>query len=245
MNPSVPKRDGGILERLSPIEISNEETSSSSESDRNRNVMLKDDIRFRLRPSSLSNIAEKRTTETLSSTESNLSRNNFPAQTSDPNLFENLAITQNCTSLEAVSPTIRRELMRRNSLVMDNSMLDETSETNDVVKAKDSLSKRIESLVKSPFNSKNTKSRSRHPGSGNPKVDAHARYKNNRPASIETLDAPIRVGRPNRVKLHIYDLIAKDTLVQFPSPLDCVCEIGKCFNDVNSALHQLGTGAYQ
>lgn len=59
------------------------------------------------------------------------------------------------------------------------------------------------------------------------------------------VDEPIKVGRPNRVLLHIYDLIAKDTLVQFPSPLNCVCEIGKCFNDVNSALHELGTGAYQ
>jgi PPPDE putative peptidase domain len=27
-------------------------------------------------------------------------------------------------------------------------------------------------------------------------------------------------------------------------PWGCVCEIGKCFNEVNSALHELGTGAY-
>jgi hypothetical protein len=27
-------------------------------------------------------------------------------------------------------------------------------------------------------------------------------------------------------------------------PWGCICEIGKCFNDVNSALHELGTGAY-
>lgn len=46
----------------------------------------------------------------------------------------------------------------------------------------------------------------------------------------------------NRVLLHIYDLIASDTLMQLP--WGCVCEIGKCFNEVNSALHELGTGAY-
>jgi PPPDE putative peptidase domain len=46
----------------------------------------------------------------------------------------------------------------------------------------------------------------------------------------------------NRVLLHIYDLIATDTLMLLP--WGCVCEIGKCFNEVNSALHELGTGAY-
>jgi hypothetical protein len=66
-----------------------------------------------------------------------------------------------------------------------------------------------------------------------------------RSGSTDGVDEPIKMGQPNRVRLHIYDLIAKDTLVQFPSPLNCVCEIGKCFNDVNSALHELGTGAYQ
>lgn len=48
--------------------------------------------------------------------------------------------------------------------------------------------------------------------------------------------------RYNRIVLHIYDLIASDTLMQLP--WGCMCEIGKCFNDVNSALHELGTGAY-
>jgi PPPDE putative peptidase domain len=46
----------------------------------------------------------------------------------------------------------------------------------------------------------------------------------------------------NHVLLHIYDLIATDTLMLLP--WGCVCEIGKCFNEVNSALHELGTGAY-
>lgn len=48
--------------------------------------------------------------------------------------------------------------------------------------------------------------------------------------------------RYNRIMLHIYDLIASDTLMQLP--WGCMCEIGKCFNDVNTALHELGTGAY-
>lgn len=51
-----------------------------------------------------------------------------------------------------------------------------------------------------------------------------------------------RQGKPNTIKLHVYDLIHQDTLMQMP--WGCMCEIGKCFNDVNSALHQLGTGAY-
>jgi PPPDE putative peptidase domain len=49
-------------------------------------------------------------------------------------------------------------------------------------------------------------------------------------------------GSTNDIKLHIYDLISKDTLMALP--FGCVCEIGKCFNDVNTALHELGTGAY-
>jgi hypothetical protein len=46
----------------------------------------------------------------------------------------------------------------------------------------------------------------------------------------------------NSISLHIYDLIARDTLMQLP--WGCICEIGKCFSEVNTALHQLGTGAY-
>jgi PPPDE putative peptidase domain len=49
-------------------------------------------------------------------------------------------------------------------------------------------------------------------------------------------------GSTNEIKLHIYDLISKDTLMALP--FGCICEIGKCFNDVNTALHELGTGAY-
>jgi hypothetical protein len=48
--------------------------------------------------------------------------------------------------------------------------------------------------------------------------------------------------RNNRIQLHIYDLLSQDALMQLPMGL--MCEIGKCFNDVNSACHDLGTGAY-
>lgn len=48
--------------------------------------------------------------------------------------------------------------------------------------------------------------------------------------------------RSNTVMLHIYDLIANDTLVELP--WGCVFELGKCFSGMNSALHELGTGAY-
>jgi hypothetical protein len=46
----------------------------------------------------------------------------------------------------------------------------------------------------------------------------------------------------NHILLHIYDLIQLDTLMQLP--FGCVCEIGKCFKDLNDGLHLMGTGAY-
>jgi hypothetical protein len=63
-----------------------------------------------------------------------------------------------------------------------------------------------------------------------------------RPPPLKSLSAPISLRQTNHVQLHIYDLISSDTLMQLP--WGCVCEIGKCFKDVNSALHELGTGAY-
>ena len=60
------------------------------------------------------------------------------------------------------------------------------------------------------------------------------------PPAVPTQRVPLR--RMNRISLHIYDLISSDALMQLP--WGCVCEIGKCFNEVNSALHELGTGAY-
>ena len=57
---------------------------------------------------------------------------------------------------------------------------------------------------------------------------------------------PMKQKQPHRqtnhIALNIYDLIAKDTLMQLP--WGCMCEIGKCFNEMNTALHELGTGAY-
>ena len=57
--------------------------------------------------------------------------------------------------------------------------------------------------------------------------------------------APKNNNKPqaNRILLHVYDLIEKDTLMMLP-PFGCVVEIGKCFADMNSALHAVGTGAY-
>jgi hypothetical protein len=48
--------------------------------------------------------------------------------------------------------------------------------------------------------------------------------------------------RNNRIQLHIYDLLSQDALMQLP--MGFMCEIGRVFNDVNSACHDLGTGAY-
>ena len=55
----------------------------------------------------------------------------------------------------------------------------------------------------------------------------------------QTFSAP---SRTNRIRLHIYDLIASEAVVQLP--WGCHFPIGQCFNVVNSSLHQLGTGAY-
>ncbi len=50
------------------------------------------------------------------------------------------------------------------------------------------------------------------------------------------------IGRSNRIKLHVYDLIAQETVMQLP--WGCHFPIGQCFNALNSGLHTLGTGAY-
>jgi hypothetical protein len=52
----------------------------------------------------------------------------------------------------------------------------------------------------------------------------------------------ITMGRTNLIKLHVYDLIAEETMMQLP--WGCNFPIGTCFNVVNSGLHTLGTGAY-
>jgi len=48
--------------------------------------------------------------------------------------------------------------------------------------------------------------------------------------------------RRNRIKLHVYDLIPTETVMQLP--WGCMIPIGKCFDVVNSSLHSMGTGAY-
>lgn len=67
------------------------------------------------------------------------------------------------------------------------------------------------------------------------------------PATVERFAATTEPGekrqQTNRIQLHVYDLIEKDTLMSLP-PFGCVVEIGKCFADMNSALHAVGTGAY-
>ena len=50
------------------------------------------------------------------------------------------------------------------------------------------------------------------------------------PSDEDSLRGEVTVLTPlvmNDIKLHIYDLIAHDTLMQLP--WGCVCEIGKCF----------------
>lgn len=46
----------------------------------------------------------------------------------------------------------------------------------------------------------------------------------------------------NTVRLHIYDLLANDTIMQLP--FGCDFPIGKCFVTMNDGLHAFGTGAY-
>ncbi len=48
--------------------------------------------------------------------------------------------------------------------------------------------------------------------------------------------------RTNRITLHVYDLISKETIVVLPFGYEV--PIGKLFNVLNSGLHSLGTGAY-
>mmetsp|Transcript_20457 Transcript_20457/g.43043 ORF Transcript_20457/g.43043 Transcript_20457/m.43043 type:complete len:885 (-) Transcript_20457:72-2726(-) len=49
--------------------------------------------------------------------------------------------------------------------------------------------------------------------------------------------------RYNDVKIHVYDLLARDALVEMPY-FNCNFPIGQCFNVMNNGLHCLGTGAY-
>ena len=51
------------------------------------------------------------------------------------------------------------------------------------------------------------------------------------------------VRRYNHVKIHVYDLMTKDSLVEMPY-FNCNFPIGHCFKVVNDGCHMFGTGAY-
>jgi len=57
---------------------------------------------------------------------------------------------------------------------------------------------------------------------------------------ISVMPTPLRAA--NMVKIHVYDLIDKDTLMRVP--MGCLFPIGKVFKALNSGLHTLGIGAY-
>jgi hypothetical protein len=46
----------------------------------------------------------------------------------------------------------------------------------------------------------------------------------------------------NRVQVHVYDLIHRETILE--TPWGCDFPIGQCFNTINDGMHALGTGAY-
>lgn len=92
----------------------------------------------------------------------------------------------------------------------------------------------FESLASVPEQSASTTLRTMPPPDSMVRLERQSHYN-----SIGTVKTR---RRSNRISLHIYDLLSQDALVQLPWGF--VCEIGKCFNDVNSACHELGTGAY-
>jgi hypothetical protein len=51
----------------------------------------------------------------------------------------------------------------------------------------------------------------------------------------------VLLRKTNRVKLHVYDLVSKDTQLDV---FGCYFPLGRFFNVLNSSLHSLGTGAY-
>jgi hypothetical protein len=64
----------------------------------------------------------------------------------------------------------------------------------------------------------------------------------NRPSAFHRRQSYAGPTRTNRVKLHVYDLIAAE--VMMPLPWGCHFPLGSCFNALNNSLHQMGTGAY-
>lgn len=87
--------------------------------------------------------------------------------------------------------------------------------------------------------------------------DQHSRHRNTdldeaSNVSLYRLSRTVRYGRrgelphspeqANVIRLHIYDVLASDTIMQFPFGYEF--PIGKCFQTMNNGLHALGTGAY-
>ena len=65
----------------------------------------------------------------------------------------------------------------------------------------------------------------------------------NRSSAFDRRQSNTGPMRTNRVKLHIYDLIASEVVMPLPF-WGCHFPIGSCFNALNNSLHQMGTGAY-
>lgn len=74
-----------------------------------------------------------------------------------------------------------------------------------------------------------------------------ARYSRLRGEHSVAVASPTEVGtverRFNTVKIHVYDLLQRDALVEVPY-FNCNFPVGQCFKALNNAANCLGTGAY-
>jgi hypothetical protein len=59
--------------------------------------------------------------------------------------------------------------------------------------------------------------------------------------NINLLELKQQESTTNRIKLHVYDLVATDTQLDL---FGCHFPLGEVFNAFNSTLHSIGTGAY-
>mmetsp|Transcript_17740 Transcript_17740/g.26871 ORF Transcript_17740/g.26871 Transcript_17740/m.26871 type:complete len:575 (+) Transcript_17740:32-1756(+) len=76
---------------------------------------------------------------------------------------------------------------------------------------------------------------------GGPDVLLHRLHRTVRYSRIGELPQQRR-EYANTVRLHVYDLLSNDTIMQLP--FGCDFPIGKCFVTINDGLHAVGTGAY-
>ena len=77
--------------------------------------------------------------------------------------------------------------------------------------------------------------------------DSSLRYENYKRLNRKgDLPMPDSCTRTNAVRLHIYDLMETDTVLDMSDTacFQCTFPIGRCFKAVNDGLHCLGTGAY-